>query len=77
MIGTIEANHVQTEMLFPCRALKFGANVLKIKNIINSGGSIIENLSEFQLNLEGVELTKSQSSIRMNSMVIFKFSWQN
>ena len=77
MIGTLDGNHTQTEILFPCRALKAGANVLRIKNIVNAGGSVIENLGDFHLNLEGFELSKTHSTIRMNSMVIFKFSWEN
>ena len=51
--------------------------MLKVKNIINSGKSVIENLDSFELDIEGVKLTSSDSVLRLNSMVIFNFSWHN
>jgi hypothetical protein len=58
---------------FPCRFYRKGTNTLRVKNVISQGGSVIENLKLFTLELDGQVLDQSHSSLRLNSMVVFKF----
>ena len=73
MIGAIDETGNHHTMKFPCGILKTSGNILKIKNIINNGGSVIRNLETFSLELAGISLISTKAAFRKNSLVIFKF----
>jgi hypothetical protein len=76
-IVSLNSSQMRDRVEFPCRFISTEAlNTLRIKNIMNGGGSVIENLKQFKLGIESLELTEKESSLRMNSMVIFKFKYQ-
>ncbi len=72
LLGMKNESSRTSRITFPCHYLK-SSNTLKIKNIINSGGSIIENLDQFHLQLEDLTLDQKYSILRKNSLTIFRF----
>jgi hypothetical protein len=75
LIGTLSDAKNPSEIEFPCDYLTQGVNNLKIKNIVNTGGSEIENLDDFEITVEDKVLTKKDSTLRKNSFVTFKFEF--
>lgn len=73
MVGTMDESNTHGIISFPCSLLRAEKNTLKIKNIINTGGSVIKNLNDFNLNIENHDLNAKSASLLKNSMVIFKF----
>jgi hypothetical protein len=76
-IGTFSSENNEGMLSFPCHYLNPTNNKLQIKNIINSGGSIIENLNSFDLVIQGKNLNSSSATIKQNSLVIFKFDFND
>jgi hypothetical protein len=74
LIATKNDQYTDSQYFFPCRFYREGINTLRVKNIINQGGSVIDNLKDFSLSLDGLILDRSHSSLRLNSMVVFKFT---
>lgn len=76
VIGTIDESNRHDLLEFPCNYLKDGDNTLKIKNIINVGGSEIENLDNFQIEIDDLVIESKSASLRKNSITIFNFSYE-
>jgi hypothetical protein len=72
-VGAFADHENYGDMFYPCRFLKTEKNSLKIKNIVNAGGSVIKNLKTFKLWIEDMELTPEYSRLRRNSYISFRF----
>jgi hypothetical protein len=72
-VGVVRELDEKRNFEFPCRFYRKGSNSLRVKNVISQGGSVIENLKDFKLELDEQVLDQSHSSLRLNSMVVFKF----
>ena len=72
-VGVFSEHQPYGDLYFPCRFLKEDNNSLKVKNIVNAGGSIIENLKTFTIKIEDFVLTDEHARLRRNSYMSFKF----
>ena len=75
LVGTVSEENSHSLFSFPCSFLKVVENNMKLKNIMNSGGSVFENLETFEMKIENSILPKA--SFLKNSLVIFKFDYNS
>lgn len=72
-IGVIDQENQHGAFSYSCDYLVAGENVLTIKNMINSGGSEIENLKTFRLEVQGQQVTADDAKLKLNSFIKLKF----
>ena len=59
---------------FDCHFLKAGKNTLKIKSILNDGGSDLD-LRNLKLSIENINLGGDQATLKKSSLTILKFDY--
>lgn len=72
-LGVINQDNSHSEFSYPCDYLQEGTNTLSIKNMINSGGSEIENLKSFSVDINGQTVTADDAKLKLNSFIKAKF----
>jgi hypothetical protein len=72
-VGLVSEQQNDGQLTYPCSFLKEEKNSLKVKNIVNAGGSRIANLKEFVIKVGDKVLTPAYSRLRLNSYISFRF----